>query len=432
MAQPVANTAVRPAPHLAPPPVVCCSSPTRVTTADSQLQSAPPPISRPTKSSPLPPATPGELSIAKNNRAFAVSLYRQLATKPGNVVISPLSIAAAFGPVDAGARGDTQAEIIRALNFPAVEEDLHRGLGSLLDTLETGDNAGQVSFANAMWLMKDFEVKPGFVDVAKRYYHAKVDTIDFNNSSAAAARINTWVDGETKGRIPKLFEDDAFDPDTRVVVTNAAYFLSDWKVPFAPYRTRPRPFYLADGTVREVPLMSIRMLMHSAETDAVQIAELPYKGDRLSMVVILPKSRKGLSAVEAKLSAAKLDEWLRLINDSKASDLEISLPKVQMESSFDLVRPLKALGMKAPFTPRLADFSGIAGGTVGRRLYISDALHKTFLRIDEKGTEAAAATGVVISIERGSPEFTADHPFLFLIRDKPTGAILFVGRIAEP
>lgn len=378
------------------------------------------------------PVQPAEVDMARRVRAFGVSLYRQLATRPGNILISPISIAAAFGPLDAGARGYTQDDIIMTLNFPVVEGDLRELLPNLLDTLETDGKGVQVRFANALWLMKDFKVRPDFVDTAKYDYRANVDTVDFRDSPAAAAKINNWVGHETNGRIPKLFEEDAFNTNTRVVVTNAAYFLSDWKVPFPLRKTHAAPFYLQDGSTREVPMMSIRMLMHSAKKDEVELAELPYKGDRLSMVVILPRSRNGLSAVEAKLSSARVNEWLRLIDSSPPSDLDISLPRMEIESRYDLIPSLTALGMKLPFIPGAADFSGIADPPDGRSLYISAVQHKTFLRIDEKGTEAAAGTGVVISIERDGPAFIADHPFLFLIRDKPTGAVLFLGRVSEP
>jgi serpin B len=386
-------------------------------------------------------AGPSELSIAKSNRAFAVSLYRKLAAKPGNVFISPISVGAAFGPVAGGARGRTRAEIGEVLQFPADEDVLHRSLGNILRALEGGSDGPQVSIANALWLKRGLPVKSSFVDLANRSYDAEVDALDFGNSPAAAARINTWVDRETNRRIPKLFEPDAFDQYTAVVVTNAVYFLGDWKVPFDPRRTRPQPFYLADGTTREVPLMSADNMAARyvgegpgeprAARDAVDLLELPYKGDRLNMVVILPRSRNGLPAVEAKLSAAKLDEWLQRVDSAPLyDDFSVQLPKVQIESSYDLVKPLKALGMKVPFVPRAADFTGIAPN--GRQLYISDAVHKTFLKIDEKGTEAAAATGVVVRGERGGPSLRADHPFLVVIRDKQTGAILFLGRIAEP
>jgi serpin B len=408
------------------------------------------PQSRPeVRQDPRPPtAAPAELAIAKANRAFAVSLYRQLAVKPGNVFISPISIGGAFGPAAAGARGPTRAEIGKVLHFPADDEVLNDSLGSILRTLESGGDGPQVSIANALWLGKEWSIEPDFVDLAKRSYDAEIDTLDFHDSRAAAARINAWVDRETSSRIPELFKPDAFDPTTAVVVTNAVYFLGDWKVQFDPRRTRPQPFFLADGTTREVPMMvSDNMVARclcaeeprGAEVrpaDAADVIELPYKGDRLSMVLVLPVARNGLPAVEARLSADRLDEWLTRLDSmapfGSSGDFNIVLPKVRLERSYDLVKPLQALGMKLPFIPGRADFAGISTDR-GNPLYINAVVHKTFLNIDEKGTEAAAATGIEFRGERdGPPVFRADHPFLFLIRDKQTGAILFLGRIAEP
>jgi serpin B len=423
----------------APPPAVnCCSSPTT-------WPSQPPPAQpeRAAETAPLPPTPADEVAIAKDNRAFALSLYRELAAKPGNVFISPISIAGAFGPVAAGARGQTRAEIGKVLHFPAGDDALNGSLGSILHTLESGGGGSQVSIANALWVSKHASIEPDFIDMAKRSYDAEVETLDFHNSPAAAARINAWVDRETNGRIPQLFEPKAFDAATALVVTDAVYFLSDWKVPFDARRTNPQPFHLTDGTTREVPMMVAEHMTarlvgpepgaaSSGVKDGLQLLELPYKGDRLSMVIILPNEMKGLPVIEAQLSAAKLDEWLGQLDSAALSEeVDVALPKVQIESSYDLVKPLKALGMKLAFRANVANFTGISTDR-GNPLFINDVVHKSFLKIDEKGTEAAAATGIELRGERGGAGFRADHPFLLLIRDKPTGAILFMGRVAEP
>ncbi len=443
VAQPVASTDLGRAPPL------IASGPLHGTVAtDRTMPSAappptvpPPPPPQPQPASkvkqhpPLPPATPAELAIAKSNRAFAVSLYRQLATKPGNVFISPISIAGAFGPVAAGARGQTRAEIGKVLHFPADDKVLSASLGGILRTLESDGEGHQVNIANALWPGTRFPIEPNFIELAKRSYDADVEALDFADSATAAARINNWVDRKTNSRIPQLFEPDAFDVDTALVITNAVYFLGEWQESFDPRWTKLQPFYLADGTTRNVPMMSaggMRAIYLGAgevhpPADAVELLELPYKGDRLSMVVILPQTRDGLPAVEAGLSAAKLDKWLESIDSAKPYPQdELQLPRMQFESKYELVNPLKALGMRAAFDA--ANFRGISKIP----LFIDAVVHKTFLKVDEKGTEAAAATGIVISGERDHWEFRANHPFLFLIRDKQTGAILFLGRFAGP
>jgi serine protease inhibitor len=371
-------------------------------------------------------------SAAIANRAFGVTLYQTLAAKPGNVFLSPISLAGAFGPVAAGAQGETRAAIGKVLELPNDDSTLHRDLGGLLRTLESDRAGARVSIANGLWLMKDFAVKPAFVAVAKDSYDAEVESLDFRNGVAAAARINNWVERKTGGRIPKLVEPDSLDEMTALVVTNAVHFLGDWTHPFNASSTGPQPFHLTGSTVRDVPMMYGKRYHRYADADGVQLLELPYKGDRLSMVAILPKERVGLAAVEKTLDGLRLGQWLGQLDSAGPREVRVYLPKVEFRSSYQLVEPLKAMGMSIAFQPHQANFRGIADTD----LFISQVVHKTFLRIDEKGTEAAAATGIEAELTSAPavppPTFRADHPFLVLIRDRPTGAVLFLGRIADP
>jgi serpin B len=390
----------------------------------------------PTPISPAPVQS-GELTeraqaAALTNRAFGASLYQRLASEPGNVFLSPISLAGAFGPVAAGAQGETRAAIGKVLGLPNDDASVHRELGGLLRALESDREGARVSIANALWLMKDFAVKPAFVAVVKNSYDAEVDSVDFRNGAAAAGRINGWVDRRTKGRIPKLVEPDSLNEMTALVVTNAVHFLGDWAHPFNASNTRPQPFYLTSGTARDVPMMYGKRHDRYAEADAVQLLELPYKGDRLSMVAILPKERGGLADVEKRLDGRRLGVWLGQLDTAQAREVRVHLPKVEFRASYQLVEPLKAMGMSIAFQPHQANFRGIADTD----LFISQVVHKTFVRIDEKGTEAAAATGIEVEVTSAPivppPTFRADHPFLVLIRDKTTGAVLFLGRIADP
>ena len=347
-------------------------------------------------------------------------------------------MAGAFGPVAVGARGKTRTEIGKVLGFPADDKVLNADLGNILRRLESGGDGHQVSIANALWLGEGWSIEPDFVEMAKRSYDSDVQTLNFGDPAKATARINDWVDRKTNSRIPKLFEPGALDAGTALVVTNAVHFLGEWREAFDPRQTRVQPFYLSDGTTRNVPMMSSEHMrsiylgggeVHPA-ADSVELLELPYKGNRLSMVVILPSARNGLPAVEAGLSPEKLDKWLERLDSAKLFGEEVQLPEMQFESSYEFVKPLKALGMRVPFT-NAANFTGISTDR-GNPLYIDTVVHKTFLKVDEKGTEAAAATGIAFRGERDHWSFRADHPFLFLIRDKPTGAILFMGRFSEP
>ncbi len=369
--------------------------------------------------------------VAAGNRVFGVDLYRQLAAEPGNVFISPISIAGAFGPVAAGAQGDTRMEIDKVLRFPG-DDSLHPRLGGLLRRLERDEDGARVTIANGLWVAQDFPIKSSFVDAATGNYGAEVANLDFRNGAAAAGRINGWVERETNRRIRNLISPRSLNERTVLVVTNAVHFLGDWTLPFEARDTRSLPFYLDGGTTRDVPMMSDARQVRYAEPGDVQIIDLPYKGERLSMSVILPKRRGGLREVEAELDEGKLSQLLAALDSAPAREVQIFLPKVTVESAYQLVAPLKAMGMAAPFDPARANFRGIADAS----LVITQVVHKTYLRVDEKGTEAAAATAIGIELTgaRIAPPtvFRADHPYLLLIRDKPTGAVLFLGRIAAP
>lgn len=376
-----------------------------------------------------PPSNPAFVrSIAEGNRAFGLSLYQQLAAQPGNVFISPISIAGAFGPVVAGAEGETRAVIARALRFPADGGPaLHPGLGRLMRGLERDQNGTTLSIANALWVQQGFTMKPAFVGTARENYGATSENLDFIRApAAAAARINAWVNGKTRGRIPTLFSPDAFTVRTRLVVTNAVYFLGDWAEPFRPSATQQQLFYLLGGGARRVPLMSREGQYRTFGTKTFTAIDLPYRDERLSMTVFLPHARAGLPAFEAGLNPERLAEWLGKLDRAQPGKTQLYLPRLQITRSYDLEKPLSALGMGLVFTPR-ANFRGIANAD----LYVDRVAHKTFVRMDEKGTEAAAATGVVVATVSAPLPFRADHPFFFLLRDKKSGAILFMGRIAE-
>lgn len=399
-----------------------CSPPAeQERTGKAEVEPAQPPA-------PINPAFVG--SIAEGNRAFGLGLYQQLATRPGNLFISPISIAGAFGPVVAGAEGETRSVIARALRFP---DDggvtLHPQLGGLLRGLERDGNGTTVSIANALWVQQGFNVKPAFARTARENYGAASETLDFVSAPApAAARINAWVSDETRGRIPTLFSPDAFTDLTRLVVTNAVYFLGDWAEPFRRSATTPQPFFLLEGGARQVPLMSRQGQYRTFWNETFTAIDLPYKDERLSMTVFLPHARAGLPAFEAGLTPERLTEWLSKLDAADPGKTQLYLPRVEITEGYDLEMPLRAMGMGLAFTRGKANFRGIADAD----LYISKVAHKTFVRMDEKGTEAAAATGVVISTVSAPLPFRADHPFFFLLRDKTSGAILFMGRIADP
>ncbi|MDO8409425.1 MAG: serpin family protein [Phenylobacterium sp.] len=390
------------------------------------------PVDTPTR----PPAAVGPGGEAApmpadlTGRALGVRLYDQLRAADDNVVISPVSLMGAFGVVSSGARGETRTAILNSLGLPQADT-LNADLGGLLRMLEVEDGATTLSVANAVWVQRDFSLNPAFVQTAERDYGAQARTVDFQRSPQQAAdEINAWVSGETRARIPELITASSINDATRLIVTNAVYFLGDWLHPFNASSTSEETFRLVDGSTTPIPLMFQRGSFRLLETDQFQAIDLPYDDARLSMTVLLPRKPNDLLALEAGLDAG-LQGWLTRLDAEQPRTVQLYLPKIETALNYELVPQLTALGMGVAFTPA-ADFRGIADAPMA----IGQVVHKTFLRIDEKGAEAAAATGIAIEVTSAPatppPIFRADHPFLFLIRDRETGAVLFLGRISRP
>jgi serpin B len=382
--------------------------------------------------------------VAGGINAFGVDLYRKLAAeekrKGKNLFLSPFSISTALAMTYAGARADTAAEMKKVLHFTPKDDVLHASAGALVDDLNDAGSKGQfrLSVANALWGQKGYKFLNPFLAVNRRDYRAGLESLDFrSNAAREAARktINAWVEKKTENRIKDLIKKGVLNRDTRLVLTNAIYFLGNWVHQFKEKSTRDAPFRLADGKKVKAPLMYQKERFGYMAGEGFQVAELPYKGKRLSMVVLLPAKPDGLPALEKSLSAEKLKLWLAGLRTRKVM---VWLPKFKMTCEFALKKPLVAMGMKKSFTARVGDFSGMNGikPPSDGCLYISAVVHKAFVEVDEKGTEAAAATAVVMCEATSAgpriPVFRADRPFLFLIRDKVSGAILFMGRVTNP
>lgn len=389
-----------------------------------------------TAASPTPAGTaattPAE--VAAGNRRFALGLFREIArTETGNIFVSPASIAFALGPLTAGAAGETRAGIGRALSFPVTGDGLHPALAALQRGLERESGEATISIANALWLDRRFTPRPAFLETARTHYDSVIETLDFGgDSEGAAARINHWADTETRGRIPHVIDPINIGPELRLIVTNAVYFLADWDRPFAP-GTEPAPFTRADGRRIPVPLMRQTSGFHHYRGGGFAAIDLPYRDERLVMTVLLPDAAGGLPALEHALSPAVLDRALQSLDRAQPVDVDVALPRLNLHKDYALNDQLSRLGMGMAFGDH-ADFSGISAAP----LRISRVRHFTFLKVDEQGTEAAAVTltdSIVVSgmrIRRRPIVFHADHPFLFMLRDRESGAILFFGRIASP
>lgn len=367
-------------------------------------------------------------SPADGNADFAWSLYRQLATQKGNLFLSPHSISTALAMTSAGAKGETDQEMMQALHLQPPAQR-HAGFGALARTLQTRNTKSvELRAANRLFAQRGFAIGPHFADTVKAHYGADVGLVDYKDQTEQARRtINDWVAGQTKNRIKDLLPSGVLTPLTRLVLTNAVYFKGTWDSPFDPKSTRDQAFFVAPDQSVRVPMMSQTGRFRFARVaGGVEVCELPYKGDQLSMVVLLPPAG-GMAKLEQSLTARAVRGW---IAQSQAMRVNVRLPRFKFTKLLRLKAPLKTLGMRKAFEAGAADLSGIA--LPPGELFITAVVHKAFVEVNEIGTEAAAATGVVAGIKSMPEQFVANRPFLFVIRDRPTGAILFVGRLVDP
>jgi serpin B len=386
-----------------------------------------------------PNVNEGDLvSLADGNSAFAFDLYQALREEDGNLFYSPYSISLALAMTYAGARGETEQQMADTLHFILSQERLHpafNGLDTELSQRGEGaegkdDEGFRLNIVNAIWGHKDYTFLAEFLDTLAENYGAGLRIVDFvNETEKSRVAINDWVSDQTEGRIEDLIPRGVLDVMTRLVLTNAIYFNAAWLYPFEEEATRDGTFYLLDGDEITVPMMRQTESFGYAEGDGYQAVELLYDGSELSMVILLPQSGE-FGAFEESLDAGRVSA---IVNALDQKQVILTMPKFEFESEFSLKEALIALGMPIAFSPAGdADFSGMTGT---RELYIAEVLHKAFVSVDEAGTEAAAATAVIMKLTampEKPVEVTIDHPFIFLIRDIETGAILFVGRVVDP
>lgn len=383
------------------------------------------------------PADAQTVSDVKNlvvgNTTFALELYDRLKVADGNLFFSPYSISTCLAMTYNGARGNTATQMAQTLHFATNQHQLAVSFGQLQKQLnnEQEKRAFELNIANGIWAQKEHPFLPDYLSVAREWYGANLKQVDFRtDAEATREEINNWVSDKTKGKISNLIQPGLLAPATRLILVNATYFKGRWTSEFDRHNTIKSPFSLAPAQKVEVPFMSITANFKYAEVEGLQVLELPYAGNDLAMVILLPTAIDGLKSVEAQFNEASLDRWLAQAREQK---VELFLPKFKLAAQFSLANNLTEMGMPDAFSPQ-ADFSGMDGG---RDLYISAVVHKAFVEVNEEGTEAAAATGVVmrsmaVMRPRPTPIFRADHPFIFLIRDTRSGSILFLGRMADP
>jgi len=375
-------------------------------------------------------------SLVAGNSGFAFDLYQAVKNVDGNLFYSPHSISLALAMTYAGARSETAQQMANTLHFTLEDNRLHPAFNWLdIELTSRGrgakgkDEGGfRLNIVNTIWGQRDYKFLAEFLDVLAENYGAGLRPLDFAKApEESRITINKWVSDQTKGRIEDLIPQGAINALTRLVLTNAIYFNAAWQYPFKEDATRDGPFYLLDGSEITAPMMRQTKSFGYYEANDYQAVELPYDGRELSMVILLPKLSQ-FEAFESSLDAQHIDT---IIKNMKSRRVALTMPKFEFDSSFRLAQTLAAMGMPIAFRTD-ADFSGITGN---RELFIADVIHKAFVSVDEAGTEAAAATAVIMPTAmppEESIEFNVDRPFIFLIRDIETGAILFVGRVVNP
>jgi serpin B len=378
-------------------------------------------------------------AVVDANNAFALDLYQKLKDKPGNLFFSPYSISSALAMTCAGARGQTEMEMTNTLHFNLPPEKLHPAFKALMARLDNLQRWNRIKLkcANALWGQKGYPFTADFLKIDRENYSAEAKSVDFEHATGAAVdEINRWIEVKTDGKIPGGFEASQFGPLTRLALCDAIYFKGKWQHPFKKSDTQPAPFYVSTNKTVTVPMMYEHAEFKCATTEygMLEMLELPYSGRDLSMVILVPgryvpdDEHFDVHDLELKLTPENLRGWFAELNRRGSHKTSVWLPRFTTANSFNLSDDLKALGMAAAFSDA-ANFSGMDGTT---NLYLSDVFHKTFVEVNEAGTEAAAVSIVLVQTKSSSGRCIVDRPFIFLIRDNGSGSILFLGRIIDP
>ncbi|NEP59760.1 MAG: serpin family protein [Symploca sp. SIO2G7] len=395
------------------------------------LDSSPnPPSPKNSPTAAQPPNLPVDEKFVEANTKFGFKLFSEILKqeKDKNIFISPTSVAIALAMTYNGASGETQQAMAEALELQQLSlEDINQANNLLQTSLATADPDVQLSIANSLWAKQDVPFKSEFLQTNQQFYGGKVTELDFASPEAPKV-INSWVKENTNGKIEQIVEQ--LQPDDVLFLINAIYFKGNWSEQFDKSKTTERPFYLTDGTTKQHPMMSQVGNYRYTENDSFQAISLPYGRGRLSLYVFLPREQTNLQAFQQQLTPENWQQW---INQFQMRDGEIQLPRFRFDYDIQLNNALKALGMETAFTASQADFSNMTSVPVK----IDEVKHKTFVEVNEEGTEAAAATSVGIAVTSAvipkSPfQMVVDRPFFVAIRDNQTRTVLFMGSVVEP
>lgn len=371
------------------------------------------------------------VTIVEADNQFGIDLIRKMTvaqSEEKNLMVSPLSVSLALGMVYNGADGETKTQMEEMLHKTGLSaSDINQSYKDLVSALASHDPKVDLSISNAIFYRKDFAVKQPFITTNQTYYDAQVSALDFDNQSQTLGTVNGWVNNKTHGKIPEILQE--VKPEDVMYLLNAVYFNGQWKYRFDSSNTDERLFFLANGTSIKVPTMMVEESYNYTSTGKFELLEMPYASGKFSMLIFLPSGDNTPDDVIDELSPGNLSIWISNMNAWKK---KVFLPKLEFSYSKSLIEILSSLGMVDAFKPGIANFSGIANA----ELYISQVLHKTYLKVDEQGTEAAAVTSITVGVTSVGPNdpsiFAVDHPFVFAIREADTNAILFIGKVENP
>ena len=365
-------------------------------------------------------------SIAQANNEFAIDFYREISNNTKNQFFSPLSMYTAFSMLYEGARENTAAELQDVFHFEPDKNIRVNQTSQMISSINRDDPDAVLELANAMWVESGFGLNPAYVDTIRHTYAAHIEQLPLATSTDI---INQWASEKTREKIPKVLTPADIPPDVAMVLTNAVYFKGTWVTQFDPENTRNDTFWRDSQNINQTEFMNLSLAnFNYTSADGIQILKMPYEGDRLSMLVLLPNSKDGIKDLEEKLSAEKLQEWQENL---KPVEIDVKFPKFTMNTDYDLMSELQSMGVKDVFKIDIADLSGISDAP---DLFVSKASQKAFVDVNEEGTEAAAVTTTVLHAEEfiPTPSFIADHPFLFIIQDNESRTILFMGKMSDP
>ena len=383
-------------------------------------------------------------AVVDGNDAFTWDLYGQLATEEENLFFSPISISAALGMTTAGAGGDTLTQMQDVLHLSIPAEQWHPAFGALIDDLNGDKLRGyRLEVANRLFGQDGTAWAADFLATCNDDWHAPMQSVDFaGDPEGSRGVVNGWVSDQTQQHIPELIPQGVITPDTRLVLANAIYFLADWWTQFDTTETKAGSFTRLDGSTVTTDMMWLDLSkvedsrVRSTEINGAAIVRMPYEDDEVAAYLVIPSAADGLLGLEAQLNQDTFREWVAPIEGAYSEDRDeegmVAIPKLELRWKGSLVPALQALGMTDAFDPLLADFSPMADGDAASDYMISDVIHEAWVRVDEAGTEAAAATAVVITDTAAPIPRIADHPFLIVVRDDLTGSLLFVARVMDP